>query len=92
MADELLFYDWPYSPFCMKVRAILDRKGVPYLSVNPLGSAVLRIRREGKIGKVPAIELDGRLIADSTDIAYALEERFPSPPLLPADPRPAPAR
>jgi len=85
--SPIVFYDWPYSPFCMKVRAILDYKRLAYERVNPLGPAVLRIRREGKVGKVPALELDGALIVDSTDIAYALEARFPEPPILPSDPR-----
>jgi glutathione S-transferase len=81
----ITFYDWPYSPFCMKVRATLDHKGVEYRSVNPLGAAFGKLRRRGT-GKVPAVEIDGHFVTDSTDIAYALDERFPDPPLLPADP------
>ena len=80
--STIVFYDWPHSPFCMKVRAILDYKGLEYRSINPL-SRVREITRRGKIGKVPALELDGQLIVDSTDIAHALDERFPDPPLLP---------
>lgn len=83
---KLLFYDWPYSPFCMKVRAILDHKGVEYRTVNPLRH-LRDIRRRGGVGKVPAIELDGQLIVDSTDIAHALDARFPDPPLLPTGQR-----
>ena len=79
---RIRFYDWPYSPFCMKVRLILDYKGVEYEAVNPLRHFGA-IRRRGRIGKVPAMEIDGELIADSTDIAYALDARFPDPPLLP---------
>jgi glutathione S-transferase len=71
----------------MKVRAILDYKAVPYERVTPLGSTMLRLRRRGKTGKVPAVEIDGELIVDSTDIAYAIDEKFPDPPLLPADAR-----
>jgi glutathione S-transferase len=85
-APSITFYDWPYSPFCMKVRAILDYKGLEYRAVNPIGQ-VGSIRRRGGVGKVPAVEIDGELIADSTDIAYALDARFPEPPLLPADAR-----
>ena len=82
-APDVIFYDWPYSPFCMKVRAILHYKGVDYRAVTPLGPALMKIRRRGKIGKVPAVEIDGDMIVDSTDIAYALDARFPVPPLLP---------
>ena len=84
--ERIIFYDWPYSPFCMKVRAILDYKRVDYRRVNPL-AALSTIRRRGRIGKVPAIEIEGEFVADSTDIAYALDERFPDPPLLPERPR-----
>jgi len=77
----IIFYDWPYSPFCMKVRAILDYKKVGYRAVNPL-AARGDLRRRGT-GKVPAIEMDGEFITDSTDIAYAVDRRFRKPPLLP---------
>ena len=83
----MIFYDWPYSPFCMKVRAILDSKGAKYRRVRPQGQTLWSLRRRGGVGKVPAIELDGELIVDSTDIAYAIDARFPEPPLLPADAR-----
>jgi glutathione S-transferase len=86
MSDApIVFYDWPYSPFCMKVRAILDRKGLEYRTVNPLAARGLLGRRG--TGKVPAIEIGGRFVTDSTDIAYALDEHRPDPPLLPSDPR-----
>ena len=84
---KVVLYDWGPSPFCLKVRAILDYKRIPFSRVNALGKPILDIRRRGKIGKVPALEIDGRLIVDSTDIAYQLEERFPQPSILPADPR-----
>ena len=87
MAARVIFYDWPYSPFCMKVRAILRYKWVDFATVSPLGAPLVDIRRRGKIGKVPAIELDGTMIADSTDIAYALEAHFPEPSIIPADDR-----
>jgi glutathione S-transferase len=70
----------------MKVRAILDYKNVSHERLSPVGR-VGAIRRRGKVGKVPAIEIDGRFVADSTDIAYALEEHFPAPPIIPDEPR-----
>jgi glutathione S-transferase len=87
MATPVIFYDWPYSPFCMKVRAILRCKQVDFTAVSPLGAPRADIRRRGRIGKVPAIELDGVMIADSTDIAYALEARFPEPSIIPDEDR-----
>jgi glutathione S-transferase len=70
----------------MKVRAILNYKQLDFKAVNPIRH-IGAIRRRGGVGKVPAIEIDGELIADSSDIAYALDARFPDPPLLPDDPR-----
>jgi len=81
----ITFYDWPYSPFCMKVRAILDHKGVEYRTVNPLAARGILMRKG--TGKVPALEIEGVFVTDSTDIAYALEERFPDPTVLPTEPR-----
>jgi glutathione S-transferase len=80
-------FDWAPSPFCLKVRAILDYKGVPYERVRVLGRAILDVRRRGRIGKVPALEIDGALLVDSTNIALELERRFPTPAILPGEPR-----
>jgi glutathione S-transferase len=83
---KVVLYDWPASPFCMKVRALLDYKSIDYDRINILSSAWFEVRRRGKIGKVPALEIDGDLVCDSTDIAYKIEELTPNPPIIPADP------
>ena len=44
-----------------------------YLAINPLG-------------KIPALEVDGTVIPESEVINEYLEEKFPSPALLPKDP------
>ena len=85
MGDKLVFYDWPHSPFCMKVRAILDYKGLCYERVSAL-SARATLGRRGT-GKVPAVEIDGAFVTDSTDIALALDRLCPEPPLLPTGTR-----
>jgi glutathione S-transferase len=75
------------SPFCDKIRRALNWKRVPYaIHEVPLLEALTALRKVNPIGKVPALEVDGRVIADSTDIAYWLEERWPEPPLVPRDP------
>lgn len=84
---NLRLYDWGPSPFCLKVRAILDHKRIPYQRVNVLGAPLLELRRRSRIGKVPALEIDGELVCDSTDIALELERRVPEPAILPAEPR-----
>jgi glutathione S-transferase len=80
-------FDWGPSPFCMKVRSILDHKQIEYERVMVLGPPLLELLRRGRIGKVPALDIDGRLICDSTDIAHELERLHPAPAILPADPR-----
>jgi len=85
-SPALRLYDWAPSPFCIKVRAVLAHKGLAYERVPAL-TRVREIRRRGGIGKVPALELDGELHVDSTDIVHLLERRFPTASVLPADAR-----
>lgn len=86
-AMHLRLYDFSASPFCIKVRSILDHKKLGYERIdasNP--SVMLSLKRKGGIGKVPALEIGNRLVCDSTNIAYAIEELAPEPPLVPSDP------
>ncbi|MDX1649523.1 MAG: glutathione S-transferase family protein [Myxococcota bacterium] len=81
-------HQFEISPFCDKVRRILHVKGRPYQVVEvPVTRTFQHMRRLSRIGKLPCLEMDGTVVPDSTDIARVLEERFPDPPLLPADPR-----
>jgi glutathione S-transferase len=77
----------PFSHNCVKVRHVLDLKGVPYetVDINPLWRPDV-MRASGQF-LVPALVDDGRAIAGSTQIVLHLEERHPEPPLLPTDPR-----
>lgn len=83
---RLRLFDWAPSPFCMKVRSVLNYKGVAYERVPALGPSFLEFMRRSRVRKVPALDIDGRLVADSTDIAHELERLFPEPAILPADP------
>ncbi len=81
-------FDWAPSPFSLKVRAILEYKGVSFARTSVFQpKRLLEVRRRGKVGKVPALEIDGTLFVDSTDIAYEIERRFPTPPIIPNHPR-----
>ena len=69
-------------------RKMLDLKGVEYELVNvvPLNQRI-RLRLAGfSGGTVPALKLDGKRLQGSRLIARALDERWPEPPLFPADP------
>lgn len=81
-------YQFEISPFCDKIRRILHVKGVEYTTREiSMHDAVTKVRKVNAVGKLPAIEHEGRRLGDSTDIAYYLEERFPEPRLVPSDPR-----
>jgi glutathione S-transferase len=84
---QLRLFDWAPSPFCMKVRAILNYKGVPYERVAVLGPSLMELMRRSSVRKVPALDINGHLVVDSTDIAHELERLFPEPSILPADER-----
>lgn len=80
-------HQFEISPFCIKLRRILRFKNIPFeIKEYPL-AAGRHIRRFNPTGKLPALEHDGRWIGDSTDIVYYLEQKFPSPPIIPDDPQ-----
>lgn len=69
-------------------RKMLDLKGVDYelVEVRPFNQRV-HLRSAGfRRGTVPALKLDGRRVQGSLAISRALDQRWPSPPLFPADP------
>jgi len=83
----ITLYQFEVSPFCDKIRRVLHWKKQPYeVHDVSLWQAVTQLRRLNPVGKLPCLEHDGRFLADSSDIALYLDERFPTPPLLPTDP------
>jgi len=80
-------YQMEASPFCDKIRRILAVKGVETrLEEVKFLHLMGGYKKLNPSGKVPALEHDGTLICDSTDIAHYLERVFPDPPLVPSDP------
>jgi len=83
----ITLYEFEISPFCDKIRRVLHWKKQPYeVHEVSLWQALTQLRRLNPAGKLPCLEHDGRFVADSSEIALHLEERFPTPPLLPEDP------
>ncbi len=81
-------HQFAQSPFCDKVRRILHWKGVTYRTINvPRAQAPTELPRLTPTSKVPVLELEGRRLSDSSDIARQLESTYPDPPLWPADVR-----
>jgi glutathione S-transferase len=77
----------PISPFVRKVRVALAEKDVPY-ELKPVmpGSDDPEFAALSPLGKVPAFRDEHIGLADSSVICAYLEKRYPSPPLLSADP------
>ncbi len=86
--DQVTLYQFELCPYCHKVKAGLDVKGIPYrkIEVNPMTKKELPELPEEAPKKVPVIEVDGERIYDSTAILAYLETAYPTRfPLLPTD-------
>jgi glutathione S-transferase len=78
----------PISHYSEKARWALDHKRVPHTRRAMLGGLhppTTLVLTRGRHQTAPVLVLDGDAIGDSTAIIAALEERFPDPPLYPAD-------
>jgi glutathione S-transferase len=80
-----VLWQYSFSNYNEKVRWALDFKGIRHSrrSLLPMSPRSLWFSRGG--GTVPALDLDGERIADSTQIIAALESRQPEPALYPSD-------
>lgn len=83
----LTLYDAARCPYCARVRIALAEKRVPCETVEiDLDDRPDWIWEKNPLGKVPVLEEDGWPLPESVVILEYLEERYPEPPLLPADP------
>ncbi len=90
MLTVLELHQFRHSAFCLKVRMVLQAKGLSYreVEVTPGLGQVDVFRRSGQ-RQVPMLVDDETVIADSSSIAAYLESLAPEPPLWPEDPRAA---
>jgi glutathione S-transferase len=86
----LKLYDFKSSPNCQRVRVVLEEKKIPYETVNvDLRAGAQKTPEYLKInpyGKVPAIVDGDTILYESCIINEYLDEKYPSPRLLPGDP------
>jgi RNA polymerase-associated protein len=83
----ITLYDADRCPYCARVRIILAEKGVAYETVVvDLNDRPAWIYEKNSTGRVPVVEEDGWVLPESGVIMEYLEERYPEPALLPADP------
>jgi glutathione S-transferase len=83
----ITLYDAARCPYCARVRIVLAEKGIEYETVEiDLDDRPAWIYEKNRLGRVPVLEEDTFALAESAVIDEYLEERYPEPPLWPADP------
>ena len=83
----ITLYDADRCPYCARVRIVLAEKGNEYETVEiDLDDRPAWIYEKNPLGKVPILEEDAFVLPESAVIGEYLEERYPEPPLWPADP------
>jgi glutathione S-transferase len=80
-------YDADRCPYCARTRIALAEKGIDHETVVvDLDDRPAWIYEKNPLGRVPVIEEDAFVLAESAVINEYLDERYPEPALLPADP------
>jgi len=84
----LTIYDAPRCPYCARTRIVLAEKGVAYdlVTIDLANRPAWLYERNPPDARVPVLEEDGWVLPESSVIDEYLEERYPEPALLPADP------
>ena len=84
------FYYGSGSPFSWRVQLVLEEKKLPYepvlLSFSKGEHKSAEHLARSPHGKVPALTDDGLTLYESSAIVEYLEERYPKPSVMPADP------
>jgi stringent starvation protein A len=83
----ITLYDADRCPYCARVRIVLAEKALEYEVVEvDLDDRPEWIYEKNPLGKVPVLQEDDFVLAESAVIDEYLEERWPEPPLWPPDP------
>src|SRR3954454_2399679 len=83
-AKPPVLWQYNFSNFNEKARWVLDFKGISHVrrSLLPAGPRAMLFSLRGTL---PALDLEGERIVDSTRIIETLERRYPEPALYPRD-------
>jgi len=83
-------YDFKSSPNCQRVKVVLAEKNLPYeivpIDLRAQEQKTPAYLKMNPYGKVPVLTDDGTVLYESCIINEYLEEKYPTPPLLPRDP------
>ena len=76
---QTTLYEFSLCPFCNKVRAGLELKGIPFdsVEVSPRSKKELPPLPEDAPKKVPVLQVDTSTVFDSTTILDFIDETFP---------------
>ncbi|HEY1632591.1 MAG TPA: glutathione S-transferase family protein [Rhizomicrobium sp.] len=87
---SLIVYEHPLSPYAQKVKIALDEKGVDYEARMPTaigsGQPDRDFLKSNPRGEVPSLIDGDDAIFDSTIILEYIEDKWPTPPMLPTTP------
>jgi len=82
----ITLYDADRCPYCARVRIVLAEKGIEYETVEvDLDDRPAWIYEKNPLGRVPVLEEDTFVLAESAVIDEYLDDRYPEPSLWPAD-------
>jgi glutathione S-transferase len=85
MSDEIIFHNYPSSPFSEKVRVAFGIKGLSWRSV--IQPVIMPkpdlIPLTGGYRKIPVMQIGADVYCDSQIILRELERRYPTPSLAP---------
>ncbi len=90
MSDAIKLYDFSTSPNCQRVKVVLEEKGLAYETV-PVDLRKGEQKAPEYVamnpyGKVPVLVDGDTVLYESCIINEYLEDKYPDPALLPADP------
>jgi glutathione S-transferase len=80
---DIVLHQWCISPYCTKVRKVLEFKGLPYRCEEYGGLRALKRSSLSVAGKLPVLDYGAERVQDSSAIARLLEQRHPTPSLWP---------
>lgn len=78
-------YHIPLSPFCRKIRLVLAEKKIEVELVEERPwEKRMDFLRQNPAGLVPMLKIDDLTLSESSAIFEYIEEKYPTPPLLPS--------
>jgi glutathione S-transferase len=82
-------YDFKSSPNCQRVKVVLAEKNLPYkiipVDLRKQEQKTPEFLKLNPYGKVPVLIDDGTVLYESCIINEYLNEKYPDPPLMPAE-------